>query len=55
MYKLTANDAEGDAPEIMQSLDELFREGARRMILAALELEVEQYIQALCHVRSEMG
>ncbi len=39
----------------MQSLDELAREGARRMILAALELEVEQYIQALCHLRDEQG
>jgi putative transposase len=55
MYKLTTNDVEGKAPEIMQSLDELAREGARRMILAALELEVEQYIQALCHLRDEQG
>ena len=55
MYKLTTNDIEGKAPEIMQSLDELAREGARRMILAALELEVEQYIQTLCHLRDEQG
>jgi putative transposase len=55
MYKLTTNDVEGKAPEIMQSLDELAREGARRMILAALELEVEQYIQTLCHLRDEQG
>jgi putative transposase len=55
MYKLTTDDIEGKAPEIMQSLDELAREGARRMILAALELEVEQYLQALCHLRDEQG
>lgn len=55
MYKLATDDIEGKAPEIMQSLDELAREGARRMILAALELEVEQYIQALCHLRDEQG
>jgi len=55
MYKLTINDVEGKAPEIRQSLDELAREGARRMILAALELEVEQYLQALCHLRDEQG
>ena len=41
MFKLTINDTGGQTPEIEQSLDELAREGARRMILAALELEVE--------------
>jgi len=41
MFKLTTNDTEGQPPEIEQSLDELARQGARRMILAALELEVE--------------
>jgi len=55
MYKLTTDDIEEKAPEIMQSLDELAREGARRMILAALELEVEQYLQTLCHLRDEQG
>jgi transposase-like protein len=55
MYKLNTDDVEGRAPEIMQSLDELAREGARRMILAALELEVEQYLQALCHLKNEQG
>ncbi len=55
MYKITTNDEEGQVPEIMQSLDELAREGARQMILAALELEVEQYVEALRHVRDEEG
>lgn len=55
MFKLTINDTEGQTPEIEQSLDELAREGARRMILAALEVEVEQYVQALRHVRDEQG
>jgi putative transposase len=55
MYRLTTDDVEGNAPEVMQSLDELAREGARRMILAALELEVEQYVQALCPLRDEQG
>jgi transposase-like protein len=55
MFKLITNDTEGQTPEIEQSLDELAREGARRMILAALELEVEQYVQALRHVRDEQG
>ena len=53
MFKLTTNDIEGQAPEITQSLDELAREGARRMILAALELEVDHYIQELRHLRDE--
>ena len=47
MFKLTTDDIEGKAPEITGSLDELARQGARRMILAALELEVEQYVQEL--------
>ena len=33
---------EAQAPEIMQSADELAMGGARQMILAALELEVDQ-------------
>jgi putative transposase len=52
MFKLTTNDIE--APEIAQSLDELAREGARRMIVAALELEVDQYVQELHHLRDEL-
>ena len=55
MIKLTTDDAEGQAPEIAQTLDELAREGARRMIAAALEVEVAQYIEALCHHRDENG
>lgn len=55
MVKLTTNEVEGQAPEISQSLDELAREGARRMLLAALEQEVEQYVQSLHHLRDEQG
>jgi hypothetical protein len=55
MLKLTINDTEGQMPEIEYSLDELVREGARRMILEALELEVEQYVQKLRHLRDEEG
>ena len=53
MFKLTTNDIE--APEIAQSLDGLARQGARRMIAAALELEVEEYVQALRHLRDDQG
>jgi len=55
MLKLTTNEAEGQTPGIAQSLDELAREGARRMIAAALEAEVEQYVEGLRHHRDEQG
>ena len=55
MLKLTTDDTEGQAPAITQSLDELAREGARRMIAAALEAEVEQYVESLRHLRDEDG
>jgi len=55
MFKLTTDDAEGQTPEIAQTLDELAREGARRMIVAALEAEVEQYVGVLRHFRDENG
>ncbi len=53
MYKSTTIENREQIPEIAQSLDELAREGARRMILAALELEVEQYVEQLRHLRDE--
>ena len=53
MLKFITEDAE--APEIAQSLDELARQGARRMIAAALELEAEQYVQALRPLRDDQG
>ena len=55
MFEITTNETEGQTPEIEQSLDELAREGARRMILAALELEVEQYVQRLRDLRDDEG
>jgi putative transposase len=55
MLKLTTDDPEGQTPEITQSLDELAREGARRMIAVALEAEVAQYVESLRHLRDEEG
>jgi putative transposase len=55
MYQLITDGTEGQTPEIMESLDDLAREGARRMIAAALEVEVEQYVQSLRHLRDEEG
>jgi putative transposase len=54
MSKLATDDIVGKTPEITGSLDELARQGARRMILAALQLEVEQYVQELRHLRDEL-
>jgi putative transposase len=55
MDKGTTNELSGQVAQVTQPLDELAREGARRMILAALELEVEQYIEKLRHLRDENG
>ena len=55
MHKLTTDSAERIAPEFMQSLDELAREGARRMIAVALQLEVEEQISKWHDLRDEQG
>jgi putative transposase len=55
MDKGTTNELSGQIVQVTQSLDELAREGARRMILAALEVEVEEYIEKLHHLRDENG
>jgi putative transposase len=41
--------------ELTTDLDELFREGARRMLAAALEAEVEAYIAAHAELVDEHG
>lgn len=55
MDKSTTNDIRGQIPQVVRSLDELAREGARRMIAEALELEVEMYVQELRHLRDANG
>jgi len=55
MFKITTNDTNGKNPEISQSLDDLAKEGARRMIAAALELEVEEYLSKVRHLQGEQG
>ena len=47
MYKLTTDSPESTAPEVCKSLDELAREGARRMIAEALE-DFRQEFEAGC-------
>ena len=55
MLELITNESEGTAQEVSQSLDELAREGARRMIAEALKAEVDEYIEKLNHLRDERG
>lgn len=55
MVQLITKDAEATAPEVTETLDELARVGARRMIVEALELEVEQHIQIMRRLRDEDG
>jgi transposase-like protein len=55
MFELATNHAEEKAPEVTETLDELARVGARRMIAEALELEVEQHIQKMRGLRDEEG
>jgi transposase-like protein len=55
MDKSTTNDIQGQVPQVVRSLDELAREGARRMIADALQLEVEVYTQRLRHLRDANG
>ena len=51
----TTTGAQGSDPEGATALDELAREGARRMILAALEVEVEEYRQRYRDARDRRG
>ena len=46
---------EATRAELTPGLDEIVREGARRMLVAALEAEVEAYISAFAEVRDEAG
>jgi transposase-like protein len=55
MVEIITKDDERTTTEIEQTLDELAREGARRMIAAALEAEVEEYIQKMQDLRDEEG
>ncbi len=49
------NELETTYPETSQTLDALIRAGARRMLIAALEAEVEAYIEQHAYLRDENG
>src|SRR5918993_3464758 len=53
MLSVVADDAA--QAELRLDLDELFREGARRMLAAALEAEVDAYIAGYAAVVDERG
>jgi putative transposase len=53
MLKVVADESSG--AELAASLDEIVREGARRMLVAALEAEVEAYTAAFAGERDEEG
>lgn len=55
MLKLHAEGAGEQAGEIRLSLDELTREGARRMLVAALETEVAEYLESHRSETDEAG
>jgi putative transposase len=55
MLKVVEKEKESQAEEFGPELDELVREGARRMLLAALDAEVASYIERHREVRDERG
>ena len=55
MHKYITDSTDGPTPEVRQSLDELARDGARRMIEAALQWEVEEYLARLRGELDEQG
>ena len=55
MLKVVTDAAEGQADGLALSLDDLAREGALRMLAAALEMEVSAYIERYRGERDERG
>ncbi len=55
MLELITKDAEATAPEVSETLDELARVGARRMIVEALQLEVDEHVHRMRQLRDEQA
>ena len=55
MLKVVGNEAAEDEVDGRSLLDEIAREGARRMLVAALETEVAAYLEAHCDERDDDG
>jgi transposase-like protein len=55
MLRIVASDQGGEQDAVALDLDALVREGARRMLLAALKAEVDQYVAEHAEHRDENG
>jgi putative transposase len=55
MLKVVEKREEREAGEKDLLLDEIAREGARRMLIEALEAEVDDYLERYRHARDEQG
>jgi len=55
MSEYTTECREETKAEFLGSLDEIAREGARRLLMAVLQAEVEEYIQRAKQARDERG
>jgi hypothetical protein len=55
MLKVVENTSSGERTPITPTLDQLAREGARRMLAEALEAEVAAYIEAHRDARDDRG
>ena len=54
MLKVIENEKENES-SLHEHLDAVIREGARRMLAAALEAEVQEYVERYEHQRDEKG
>lgn len=54
MLKVVENEKENES-SLQEHLDAVIREGARRMLVAALEAEVQEYVERHQHERDEKG
>ncbi len=55
MLKVVDNETAKDGVDGRSLLDEIAREGARRMLVAALETEVAAYVEAHREERDDVG
>jgi putative transposase len=55
MFEIITKEANGVAPEVKHTLDDLARDGARRMIAAALKAEADEYVERMRPERDEQG
>jgi transposase-like protein len=55
MFEVITEEANGVAPEVKHTLDDLARDGARRMIAAALKAEADEYVERMRRERDEQG